>query len=378
MKRVTSLRYHALPLWLATILFVLTGCSKKHSVEQSTEPAAVHVAEATTDSVVLYKKLPGIIESVTTTKVVARVNGKILTQNFTAGQYVRQGQVLYSIESTTYRDAVTQAEASLASAKSQQEYYTQQLAAMRKALEADAVSKMQVVQAESNLRQAEASVRQAQATLSTARDNLSHCTVRAPSSGMISESLIDAGNYVNGEGASVTLATIYDNTNMQATFSLSDTEYEQLIGNTGGITSQLYRNVPLSFRDSLTTAYTANLYYVSPSVDESTSSLRLIGKLTNKNNELRNGMYVSVSLPYGAMPHAVLVKDAALSSDQLGYYLYTVDADNTVHHTPVKVGELYQDSLRIVLSGISPSERYVTKALLKVRSGEKIKPVLTK
>ena len=368
-----------LPVAAMSVCICLASCSKdKNNNVGSTAPAEVQVAEAVTDSVVLYKSLPGIINSANEVDVVARVNGRILTQNFTGGDYVTKGQTLYTIESTTYRDAVERAEASLASATSQHDYYTKQLAAMRRALEADAVSKMQVEQAESNVLQAQAAIKEARASLSTARENLSHCTVTAPMSGYISASLIDAGNYVSGEGAAVTLTTIYDNTNLQATFSLSDTEYEALIAGTGGIGDSLYRNVPLTFRNKLNNDYTANLYYASPSVDQATATVQLIGTLTNRDNELKNGMYVSVSLPYGVSPHAILVKDAALGSDQLGYYLFTVDADNKVHQTTVEAGELYQDSLRIITSGIKPGEKYVTKALLKVRSGETIKPILTK
>ena len=378
MKLADTLKRTA-PLGLLVVAAIFSACSHRDSKENTARPVArIQVAEATTDSVVIYKKLPGLIESATVTNVVAQVNGKILTQNYKGGSYVNKGDVLFTIEPTTYVNDVERATANLATAQSQRDYYTQQLAAMRRAFEADAVSKMQVAQAENNLKQAEASVREAQASLSTARDNLSHCTVRANSSGYISDSRIDAGNYVSGEGQPVTLATIYDNTNLQATFSVSDADYEQLIGRQGGLDSEVYRNVPLQFREPMANSYTANLYYVSPSVSASTASLTLIGTLTNRNNELRNGMYVSVSLPYGVDPHAVLVKDASLGSDQSGYYLYTVDADNTVRQTPVKVGPIFRDSLRVVTSGIAPGDKYVTKALLKVRSGETIDPILTK
>lgn len=368
-----------LPACAAAICISLTGCgSKKGTDADSKAPLKVQVAEAVVDSVVLYKTVPGTIQSANMANVVARTNGKILTQNYTGGQYVNRGQVLFTLESTTYRDAVRRAEASLATALSQRDYYSKQLAAMQKAYEADAVSRMQVVQAESNLAQAEASVMDAQAALSTARENLSHCTVTAPMSGYITESVIDAGNYVSGDGSAVTLATIYDNSALQAQFSISDSEYEKIVSNTGGLSDSLFRSVPLTFREKMRHDYTTDLYYASPSVDGNTASIQLTGNLTNRDNELRNGMYVSVSLPYGVAPHAILVKDASLGSDQLGNYLFTVDKDNKVRRTPVEVGDLYQDSLRIITSGIAPGERYVTKALLKVRAGETIDPVLTK
>ena len=45
-------------------------------------------------------------------------------------------------------------------------------------------------------------------------------------------------------------------------------------------------------------------------------------------------------------------------------------------YTPVTVGELYHDSLRVIEKGIRPGDRYVTQALLTVRNGMKVRPVV--
>ena len=44
-------------------------------------------------------------------------------------------------------------------------------------------------------------------------------------------------------------------------------------------------------------------------------------------------------------------------------------------YTTIETGQLVDDSLRIVTKGINPDDRYVTKALLKVRDGMKVEPV---
>ena len=87
---------------------------------------------------------------------------------------------------------------------------------------------------------------------------------------------------------------------------------------------------------------------------------------------------MSPSIPYGVDPKAVLVKDASIGTDQLGKYVYVVNDSNKVVYTPIKVGELYRDSLRIVESGLSKGDRYVAKALLTVRNGETVTPKLIK
>lgn len=353
---------------------VLTaGCHRKSDKDAAAVPE-INVAVAETDSVVLHKDYPGYLEAKTKADVVGEVSGRLLSKNFESGSYVTKGQVLFTIESTKYRDAVEQARASLSTAGSQRDYYSQQSAAMQRAYEQQAVSKMELLQSQASLRQAEASIRNAQAALESAQTMLAKCTVRAPISGYITLNEVSTGNYVNGEGNPQKLATIYDNSVFDAIFSIEDDRYESMLGTGTPGSGALYRDMPLKFSSPLPHSYTADLYYVAPTVDSSTGSLQLSGTVRNIGNELKDGMYVTVSLPYGTDPHAVVVKDAALSTDQLGKYLYVVNDSDKVVYTPVTVGPLYRDSLRVIEKGIRPGQKYVTEALLTVRNGMKVKP----
>lgn len=353
---------------------LFSGCKKEN--KESAGLPDIDVASAFEDSIVVHQTFPGTVSAGDMADAVARVNGTILSQNYKSGDHVKAGQVLFTIESTSYRDAVTRAEATLATARSSYEYAKNQYAAMKKALEADAVSRMEVLQAETNMQTAQAQIKDAEAALSTARLNLSHCTVTAPISGIVTGNALDKGNYVNGEGSPVRLTTVYDNRTLIARFSLSESQYEQLVAANGGVGAEIYRNVPLTFRQATKKPYTVNLTYEAPTVDSSTGTMILQGKIDNSENELRDGMYVTFSLPTGIRPHAVLVKDASIGSDQLGSYMYLVNDSNKVVYTPVVTGELYQDSLRVIEKGVKPGDRYVTKALLTVRAGERINPVV--
>lgn len=144
------------------------------------------------------------------------------------------------------------------------------------------------------------------------------------------------------------------------------------------IDSSFLSHIPLIFSDSIGHQYYGDLSYVAPALDTSTGTLALQCKIPNTYNELRPGMFVKIDLPYKVEKNAILVKDASISTDQLGKYLYVVNDSNTVVYTPIKVGPLYRDSLRVVESGITPQSKYVTKALLKVKEGMKVKTHLVK
>jgi multidrug efflux pump subunit AcrA (membrane-fusion protein) len=83
-------------------------------------------------------------------------------------------------------------------------------------------------------------------------------------------------------------------------------------------------------------------------------------------------------LPYEDVKDAVLVRDASIGTDQLGKYLYVVNDSNRVEYRRITVDGLVDDTLRLVSAGLASDERYVTKALLKVRNGMPVTPVMEK
>lgn len=357
-----------------TLLIAFCGCRKEK--KETAEVPEINVAYPVQDSVVLHKIYPGYIRSVSSADVMALVNGRILSVNYKEGSYVSKGQVLFTIESTKYRDAVNQASAGLSTARAQYDYSSRQYEAMKKAIESDAVSEMELLQAKSSMESAEASIRNYEAALRTARTNLGYCTVTAPVSGLITAPVVTAGNYVAGEAQPVKLASIYDDRQMKAVFDIEEAQYRLMSVNTAEGKGPLYTAVPLRFTPDLPVAFTADLYYTSPAVDAATGTLTLEGTVTNKDKLLKDGMYVTVDLPYGVEPHAVLVRDASIGRDQRGSYLYVINDSDKVVYTPVQTGELFRDTLRIINSGIKPGDRYVTQALLTVRNGEKVRPVV--
>lgn len=364
-------------LYAAGIILTFSSCSKKKTTEQMATPE-IDVAEVVVDSVLISKTFPGTISSANSVDIVARVNGYLVSQNYEGGAHVKKGQVLFTIEDTQYRDAVEQAKAALANAKSAYEYATKNYAAMQKALESDAVAQIQVLEAKNNYEQAEASVKNAQAALQTAQTNLGYCTIRAPFDGTMTKGEFTPGSYIGGAGSPVKLGTIYDNENLFANFYIEDNSYIRAFTNENNRSMIDYKNVPIEFDEPLPHSYAGELVYMAPSVDTSTGTLLLRVQLNSPYGELRNGMYCTVKMPYKFEPKAVMVKDAAISTSQTNKYVYVVNDSNKVVFTPIEIGEMANDSMRIVNSGLTGNEKYVTKALLKVRPGMEVKPILTK
>lgn len=364
-------------IFMTAVAMMMSSCHKKSSADGDAElPVAVAMPEV--DTVTLTKSYPGYLQAQAVVQLVARVNGYLRTKDYASGQFVNKGQVLFTIEDTQYRDALAQAEAQLATARSTYEYNKNNYEAMKKALESDAVARISVIQAESEMKNSLAAIHNAEAAVQSARTNLGYCTVRAPFNGHVTASGPDPGAYLAGAGSPVTLATIYDDSQMGAVFNIEDTQFMRMMDHKGDGHELDYARIPVTFEDTLPHRYTAKLSYISPEIDKSTGTLLLKAELDNSYGELKDGMYANITLPYAIVPDAILVKDASISTDQAGKYVYVVNDSNKVVYTPIKTGELVRDSMRVVTSGLTPQSRYVTKALLKVRDGMEVKPIQQK
>ena len=370
-----------MPIVAVAVLFSLFSCQSKKGEKQSDDVRLpeISVAYPAVDSVVLIKSYPGYLTSLQTVDLVARVNGYLQQVAYTPGEIVKKGQLLFVIEPSQYEDAVEQAEAALKTAQAQYDYAENNYTRMKEAAQSDAISTIDLIQAESKLEQSRASVRNAEAALSTARIQLGYCYVKAPFEGRISRNLYDVGNYISGSLQSTKLATIYQDKKMYAYFNIEDNQYlKMLLNQSKGKHSVPSDRVEILFQEPTSRSYYGRLYYLSPNVDLSTGTLSIRAEVDNPAGELKSGLYISIRLPYGSREHAILVRDASIATDQLGKYMYVVNDSNVVEYRPVETGQLVNDTLRVIDKGISPTDRYVTKALLKVRAGMPVRPVLEK
>ncbi|MDC2118117.1 efflux RND transporter periplasmic adaptor subunit, partial [Bacteroides thetaiotaomicron] len=336
---------------------------------------AISVAKPIVKDITLTKDYPGYLTTEKTVNLVARVNGTLQSVSYAPGGRVKKGQLLFVIEPTLYNDKVAQAEAELKTAQAQLEYARNNYSRMKEAVKSDAVSQIQVLQSESSVTEGVAAVSNAEAALSTARTNLGYCYVRAPFDGTISKSTVDIGSYVGGSLQPVTLATIYKDDQMYAYFNVADNQWLEMSMNNQQPTKDLPKKIMVQLGKEGTESYPATLDYLSPNVDLNTGTLMVRANFDNPQGVLKSGLYVSITLPYGEADHAILVKEASIGTDQLGKFLYAVNDSDIVHYRHIEIGQLINDTLRQVLGGLSPQERYVTEALMKVRDGMKIKPI---
>lgn len=355
---------------------MLTGaCKKSDKSGMEMPPMEVDVAEVEQDSVMVYREYPGRLLATSVVNVVCRVDGTMLTKTYRDGAIVKKGDLLFTIDDTQYRNAVQQARGQLDNAVSANAYNEKQYEAMQRAIESDAVSQMELLQSKSTYEQGLASIKTAQANLKTAETNLGYCRITAPITGRITSAVYQPGTEINGSASPVTLATMYQNETFYAQFNVEDATFYNIAGENASEVKKGYETIPLKFSEPLKHDYIGTFHYVAPDINAGTGTMIMQAEIKNDYDELRDGMYVTVSLPYQNEPKAILIDDASVGTDQQGKYVYVVNENDEVVYTPIKIGDVTSDGRRIVTSGLQPGQKYVTKALLKVKNGAKVKPV---
>ena len=356
---------------------LLFGCDQKPKVSAGGEALPVEVAKPLVKDVTLTRDYPGYLSAEAKVDIVGRVNGTLLSKNYPSGTRVKKGQTLFVIDPTLYQNAVKQAEAALKTAKANLDYARSNYERMKEAVKSDAVSRIQFIQAESDVQSCEAAVSNAEAELKTARVNLNYCYIKSPMDGMADLAEFSEGAYISGEGNPVKLTTVYRDDKMFSYFDISDNQYLtfELLRAADTKIPQSEHTVTLRIGADGMKTWQGKLNYLAPSFSLSTGTMRLRAELDNPDGILKPGLYVSVTLPYATAEKAILVDNASIGTDQLGKYLYVVNDSNVVSSRHIEIGQLVDDNMRIVTSGLSPNERYVTKALMKVRQGMKIQPI---
>ncbi|MBR5204060.1 MAG: efflux RND transporter periplasmic adaptor subunit [Bacteroidaceae bacterium] len=355
---------------------LLSGCGKKETSARM-EALPVEVAKPLVKNVTLTRDYPGYLTAETSVDIVGRVNGTLLSKLYPSGQRVKKGQTLFVVDPTLYQNAVKQAEAALKTAKANLDYARSNYERMKEAIKSDAVSRIQLAQAESNVQIYEAAVSNAEAELKTARVNLSYCYIKSPIDGIADLAEYSDGAYISGEGNPVKMTTVYQDSKLYSYFDISDNQYLafELLRAADTKIPEADHSVTLRVGADGSKTWQGKLNYLSPSFSLSTGTMRLRAELENPDGVLKPGLYVSVTLPYATAEKAILVDNASIGTDQLGKFLYVVNDSNVVNTRHVELGQLVDDGMRIVTSGLSPDERYVTKALMKVRQGMKIQPI---
>jgi RND family efflux transporter MFP subunit len=131
---------------------------------------------------------------------------------------------------------------------------------------------------------------------------------------------------------------------------------------------------PVSVRlaDETEFKHQGRVNFVDNVLNTRTGTIRGRAVFDNKDGLLTPGFFGRLRL-FGGEHEALLVPDSAIVSDQSRKVVFTVADDGTVAMKLIELGPMV-DGLRVIRSGLAPTDRIVIDGLQRARPGQKVKP----
>ncbi|MDP3802951.1 efflux RND transporter periplasmic adaptor subunit [Brevundimonas sp.] len=341
---------------------VLYGCSQRSEAQAPPAPA-VTVATPLVRGVQDWDEFTGRFEATQSVEVRARVGGYISAVHFRDGDYVRRGQLLFSLDPRPAQAALASARAQLSQAQAQLALARSELTRSETLLESQAVSQAEVDTRRGALQTAQAAIAAANANVRARQLDLEFTRVTAPISGRVSDRRVDAGNLVaGGSSAADVLTTVVSSAPIHFVFDGSEAvllKYQRQARN-GAAPIQVRLQDETDFTRSGTLDFTDN------AVDTSSGVIRLRAVIPNADGFLKPGMFGQARLAGAGSYNAMLVPDAAIATDQARRIVYVVAADGSVAPRPVELGPLV-DGLRVIRSGLQPTDRVIIVGVQRIQ-----------
>ncbi|KML20622.1 acriflavin resistance protein AcrA [Leclercia adecarboxylata] len=360
---------HLSALGAMLLSVLLVGCD--NSVAQNAAPPApaVSAADVVVKSISQWDSFNGRIEAVESVQLRPRVSGYIDKVNYTDGQEVKKGEVLFTIDDRTYRAALEQAQANLARAKTQASLAQSEANRTDKLINTHLVSREEWEQRRSAAVQAQADIRAAQAAVDAAQLNLDFTKVTAPIDGRASRALITSGNLVTAGDTASVLTTLVSQKTVYVYFDVDEStylHYQNLARSGQGASSN---NTALPVEIGLTGEegypHQGKVDFLDNQLTPSTGTIRMRALLDNSQRQFTPGLFARVRLPGSAEFKATLIDDKAVLTDQDRKYVYIVDKEGKAQRRDITPGRL-ADGLRIVRQGLNPGDKVIVEGLQKV------------
>jgi len=335
----------------------------------------------------------GNVEAYSAIAVKAQVGGILTKVHFQEGDYVKEGDLLFTIDARPLKAQLQQveanlarntaqlrqAEANLARDIAQEQYAKAQANRYERLMQEGVISKEQSEQTRTNadavaqgvsadraaIESVKADTGAIQATIENIKLQLNYTEIRSPIDGRTGNLAVKQGNVVNAN--TVDMMTINQVQPIYVTFSVPESQL-------GGVKKYMaVGKLPVSVipQDDDTSRESGFLTFVDNNVDMTTGTIKLKGTFPNTDRKLWPGQFVRVNLRLTTQSNALVVPNQAVQTGQSGEFVFVVKPDRTVESRAVTTG-VRSDQALVIDKGLEFGETVVTEGQLRLAPGTRV------
>jgi membrane fusion protein, multidrug efflux system len=387
----------------AGLFLTLAGCqTQKTQSAGPPPPVPVSVAVVAEQSVPTEVQAVGTVESSAVIQVKSQISGELVKVAFAEGTDVKEGDLLFEIDTRPYQETLRQAEAAFnrdTANLHQSEANREKDVAQSRSLEADASRNAQLAKegivsrtqddqsraaAESNraainadqaaIESYRASIESDRSAIDRARLDLTYCQIRSRVTGRTGNLLVHEGNIVSANSTNLVVINKLDP--IWVSFGVPEEHLAAIqrsnAGSSGAGRKLAVQAIP---KDNQNPApVRGELSVIDNTVDSTTGTIRLNATFENSKRLLWPGQFVNVSLTLDTQARAVVVPSEAVQPGQKGPMVYIVKPDQTVEPRNVRAGAIHGNQV-VIQEGLAAGETVVTDGQLRLYPGAHIQPV---
>ena len=308
----------------------------------------------------------------------ARVEGFLEGIHFEEGSEVKQGQLLYTLESQPYEAEVAAKMSRLAEAKTMQAKATSDLNRIRPLAERKAVSQSDQDAAVAAYEASQASVAAARAVLRASKIKLSYTRINSPIKGVIGKTQAKVGDFVGRSPNPVILNTVSNIAQVRVEFFLPESQYLQVARQVierqkTGETEGRDAIFEMILADGSLYMHKGRFEFIDRNVDPTTGSILIQVSFPNPDKLLRPGQFAKIRTVLERVEDGILVPQRCVSELQGITRVFAVGDDNKVAERVVQLGPTVGSDW-LILQGLKAGEKVVYEGLQRVSDGAVVEP----
>ncbi len=360
------------------ILTGLAGCAEKDAAPAAPTggggrrggggggPAPVVVGKVEHKMMPIALNAIGAVEPIRTASVRSQVTGVLLKLHFQEGQEVKEGDLLFEIDSRSFVNALRQAEADLQKVRVQHETALAEVTRYRSLSEQGMVSKEQYQSIQDNERTLSAALGSTEAAVENDRLLLEYCSIRAPISGRTGSVGAHEGDLVRASDTTVSLVVINQLSPIYVTFSVPQQNLAGITRYRAAGTISVMSKPP----GQNEAPEKGELTFIDNTIDATTGTLKLKATFPNEDRRLWPGQFASIVVTLDS-PLALVVPAAAVQNGQRGQFVFVVNPDQTAEERLVTLERTTEEDA-VVATGLKEGETVVVDGQLRVLPGKPV------
>jgi membrane fusion protein (multidrug efflux system) len=375
----------ALFLLLCSLL-VLFSCGKKDEAAEA-PPLDIPVIVTKAEEVPIFQNFVGQVFGLKDIAIRARVEGFLEEMNFQEGSLVKEGDLLYTLESQPFEADVAAKMSQVAEAKTMLAKARSDLNRIRPLAKNKAVSESDLDSAVAQHEAYQSAVEAAKANLRASKIQLGYTRVHSPINGLIGKTKAKVGDFVGRSPNPVILNVVSDIDTVLVQFFLTETQYLKFarrylekqeskgVGIKNGQDEERESNIELILADGTIYPHKGKYDFIDREVDPTTGAILIQTSFPNPDKFIRPGQFARVRVKVAEVKDGILIPQRCVREIQSLYSVFVVDENGTVQEREVQVGPTIKNQW-LILEGLKPGEKVVYEGLQKIADGATVNPVV--